>query len=55
MHVLRLDKTSLPADAHPYPITSYDDERSIRRLVHGVFDGGLIQDVNFALAGAPTK
>ena len=55
MHVLRLDKTSLPADAHPYPVTSYDDERSIRRLVHGVFDGGLIQDVNFALAGAPTK
>jgi uncharacterized repeat protein (TIGR01451 family) len=53
MHVLKIDRSSLPPDAHPYADAAYDDERSIRRLVHGVFDGGLIQDVNFALAGAP--
>ena len=53
MHVLKIDKTSLPHDARPYADTSYDDERSIRRLVHGVFDGGLIQDINFALEGSP--
>ncbi len=53
MHVLKIDRSSLPPDAHPYTDAAYDDERSMRRLVHGVFDGGLIQDVNFALAGAP--
>jgi uncharacterized repeat protein (TIGR01451 family) len=53
MHVLKLDRSTLPPDAHPYADASYDSARSTRRLVHGVFDGGLIQDVNFALAGAP--
>jgi uncharacterized repeat protein (TIGR01451 family) len=55
MHVLRIDTSSLPPTAHPYPDRSLasDDQRSIRRLVHGVFDGGVIQDINFALEGAP--
>jgi uncharacterized repeat protein (TIGR01451 family) len=55
MHVLKIDRSSLPPDARPYADTSYDDERSIRRLVHGVFDGGLIQDINFALEGSPKQ
>ncbi len=55
MHVLKLDRTTLPAGAKPYADTRYDSERSIRRLVHGVFDGGIIQDINFALDGAPER
>ena len=49
MHVLRLDATTLPAGIAPYDARAYDDERSVRRLVHGIFDGTSIQDVNFAL------
>jgi uncharacterized repeat protein (TIGR01451 family) len=55
MHVLKIDRSTLPPTAHPYADTSYGDERSIRRLVHGVFDGGLIQDINFALEGSPQQ
>jgi hypothetical protein len=55
MHVLKLDVTTLPATAKPYADSnfSFDDQRSIRRLVHGVFDGGIMQDINFALEGSP--
>jgi hypothetical protein len=52
MHVARLDPTTLPASARPYPDRRYDSERSIRRLVHGIFDGLTMQDVNFALEDA---
>jgi hypothetical protein len=55
MHVLKIDRSTLPPTARPYADTSYGDERSIRRLVHGVFDGGLIQDINFALEGSPQQ
>ena len=55
MHVVRIDVTTLPAGAKPYDDGSlaWDDQRSVRRLVHGPFDGGLIEDINFALDGAP--
>ncbi len=52
MHVARLDPTTLPPSARPYPDRRYDSERSIRRLVHGIFDGLTMQDVNFALEDA---
>jgi uncharacterized repeat protein (TIGR01451 family) len=55
MHVLRLDASTLPPQAKPYPDRSlaWDDQRSLRRLIHGVFDGGVIEDINFALGGSP--
>jgi uncharacterized repeat protein (TIGR01451 family) len=55
MHVLKLDVTTLPPTAKAYDDKnfSFDDQRSIRRLVHGVFDGGIMQDINFALEGSP--
>ena len=55
MHVLKLDVSTLPPRAKPYPDASldWDDQRSVRRLVHGPFDGGLIQDINFALEAVP--
>jgi uncharacterized repeat protein (TIGR01451 family) len=52
MHVLRLDETTLPPDVRPFPIHSFDDERSTRRLVHGIFDSGTIEDVNFAVGSS---
>jgi uncharacterized repeat protein (TIGR01451 family) len=49
-HVLRLDETTIPegwrAFAGRYP---YDDRRSTMQLVHGLFDAGMLDDVNFAL------
>jgi len=55
MHVLKVDKTTLPPSAKPYADGSlaFDDQRSLRRLVHGIFDGGVIEDINFALEGSP--
>lgn len=49
MHVLKLDRTTLPPGTKAYGVHDYDDQKSTRRLVHGVFDGGVIQDVNFAI------
>lgn len=51
MHVLRLDKSTLPGGIHA-------DGRlygnwTLQRLVHGVLDDGLMQDVEFALGGGP--
>jgi hypothetical protein len=42
-HVLRIDSATLPSGVHG--IT--------QRLVHGLLDDGLMQDVEFGLAGAP--
>lgn len=53
MHVLKLDRSTLPPGTKPYGIRDYDNQKSIRRLVHGVFDGGIIQDVNFAIEATP--
>lgn len=52
MHVLKIDPTTLPATVRPYPTRAYDDRKSLRRLVHDIFDGGVIDDVNFALEAA---
>jgi uncharacterized repeat protein (TIGR01451 family) len=55
MHVLVLDVSTLPPEARPYGVASYDDERSMRRLVHGVFDAGSLHDIDFALEGSPKR
>jgi hypothetical protein len=49
MHVLHLDRETLPPGVSFFATRAYDSERSPVRLVHGPFDGGLLQDVNFAL------
>ena len=49
MHVLHVDSLTLPSYVIPYDTRAYNDERSIVRLVHGIFDGALLQDVNFAI------
>jgi hypothetical protein len=52
-HVLRVDPTTLPLTVRPYDDRRYDSTRSLERLVHGLFDAGLMQDVNFALEPLP--
>lgn len=49
MHVLHLDPDSLPPSLRAFGVRDYDDPRSSLRLVHGVFDGGLMSDVLFAV------
>ncbi len=49
MHVLRLDETSLPPDVHVAADRRIDSPRSPVRLLHGILDEGLLQDVQFAL------
>ena len=51
MHAFRLDETSLPAGVTPYGDRNIDSERSTRRLVHGIFNDTIIQDINFAVQG----
>ena len=51
LHVLRLDATSLPAGVHAFNDRRYDSPRSTERLVHGLSDTTLIQDVNFEVQG----
>jgi uncharacterized repeat protein (TIGR01451 family) len=43
MHVLRVDSATLPAGVHGI----------MQRLVHGLLDDGLMQDVEFGLESAP--
>jgi len=52
LHVLRLDETTLPSNLQAFPVRNFSDERSTRRLVHGVFDGGTMQDISFAVRRA---
>ena len=49
MHVLRLDETSLPHDVRVAFDRRIDSSRSPLRLLHGILDEGLLQDVQFAL------
>ncbi len=49
-HVLRVDETTLPANVRPYDDRRIDSPRSLQRLLHGIFDSDLMQDVNFAVA-----
>ncbi len=51
-HVLRVDPASLPAGVRAYADRRYDSTRSLQRLLHGLYDSGLMQDVNFALEPA---
>jgi hypothetical protein len=51
-HVLRVDTTTLPPSVRPYDDRRYDSTRSLQRLLHGIYDAGLMQDVEFALAPA---
>ena len=50
MHVVKLDTTTLPSGVHPFPDPlNIESTRSVTRLVHGILDTGLLQDINFAL------
>jgi uncharacterized repeat protein (TIGR01451 family) len=50
MHVIRLDATTLPDGVRPFPNPlDYANPHSMTRLVHGILDTGLLQDINFAL------
>ena len=51
-HVLRVDLTTLPQGVRAYDDRRYDSTRSLQRLVHGLYDAGLMHDVNFALEPA---
>jgi len=53
MHVLRLDTSTLPSGVRPFSHARMNSSWATQRLVHGIFDDGLIEDVNFGLAGAP--
>jgi len=50
MHVLHLDPSTLPAGMVPYHGFAANDPRSSVRLVHGIFDSGLMADMNFAVS-----
>ncbi len=50
-HVLRLDPLTIPAGVAAFDDARYDSPFSTDRLVHGLFDTGLMEDVNFALRG----
>jgi uncharacterized repeat protein (TIGR01451 family) len=49
MHALRLDATTLPKSYTLFRERG-DDDRAAQRLVHGIMDAYIIQDVNFAVA-----
>ncbi|HEX3468717.1 MAG TPA: hypothetical protein VHT05_11620 [Candidatus Elarobacter sp.] len=49
-HVLRVDATTLPPGVRVYDDRRYDSPRSLQRLLHGLYDAGLMHDVNFAVA-----
>jgi uncharacterized repeat protein (TIGR01451 family)/fimbrial isopeptide formation D2 family protein len=49
VHVLRVDESSLPRGVRFTADRSIDSVRSPVRLVHGIFDDGLMHDVNFAV------
>jgi len=50
MHVVKLDTTTLPAGVHPFPDPlDFANAHSMTRLVHGILDTGMLQDINFAL------
>jgi hypothetical protein len=51
-HVLRVDTTTLPEGVRAYNDRRYDSPRSLQRLLHGIYDAGLMHDVNFALEPA---
>ena len=50
-HVLRLDPSTFPAGVRAFDERRYDSPRSLQRLLHGIYDAGLMHDVNFAVDG----
>jgi uncharacterized repeat protein (TIGR01451 family) len=48
-HVLRVDPSTLPPGVRAYADRRFDSPRSLQRLLHGIYDAGLMHDVNFAL------
>jgi len=54
MHALRLDQTTLPKTYTVFAVRG-DDDRAPQRLVHGIMDAYIIQDVNFAVAPVAAK
>jgi hypothetical protein len=54
VHVLRLDTNTLPPGTRAYGVHDNDDPRSTTRLVRGLFDGGMIDTINFAIDGHPS-
>jgi uncharacterized repeat protein (TIGR01451 family) len=54
MHALRLDPTTLPKTYKLFDVRG-DDDRASQRLVHGIMDAYIVQDVNFAVAPVATK
>jgi uncharacterized repeat protein (TIGR01451 family) len=55
MHVLHLDPFTLPPGTRPYHGFAVNDPRSVLRLVHGIFDSGLMEDVNFAVRASAAR
>jgi len=51
-HVLRVDQSTLPVGVRAYDDRRYDSPRSLQRLLHGLYDAGLMHDVNFAVEPA---
>ncbi len=49
MHVLRVDPATIPQTVRPFSNARMNSTWSMQRLVHGLFDDGLMEDVNFAL------
>ena len=53
MHVIKLDASTLPTGVRLFPDPlDYDSPHSATRLVHGILDTGLLQDINFAVEAA---
>jgi uncharacterized repeat protein (TIGR01451 family) len=50
MHVLHLDASTLPRGLAPYHGFALNDPRSSVRLVHNIFDSGLMSDIQFAIS-----
>lgn len=50
MHVLRIDETTLPANAKAFSGEPVNSNRSTKRLIHGILDESTMEDIEFALA-----
>ena len=51
VHVLRVDVATLPSLTHPFTAARANSTWAMQRLVHGLFDDGLMEDVNFGVSG----
>ena len=53
MHALRIDASSIPSGYALYPESRMNSTRSPMRLVHGIMDTTMMQNVDFALEVTP--